>query len=75
MGAIEEVRVLLQLGLGPDMPVMKAIGVPQITRMLGGELTPEEVIAQSSAATRQYAKRQMTWFRNQMDESWERIGR
>lgn len=73
MGAVEEVRALLALGLGADMPVMKAIGVPQITRMLRGELTPEEVIAQSSAATRQYAKRQMTWFRNQMDENWERL--
>jgi len=31
------------------------------------------VIEKASAATRQYAKRQMTWFRNQMDESWERI--
>lgn len=74
MGAVEEVRALLALGLGADMPVMKAIGVPQITRMLRGELTADEVIAQSSAATRQYAKRQMTWFRNQMAENWDRIG-
>jgi tRNA dimethylallyltransferase len=71
-GAVEEVRALLTLGLPKEMPVMKAIGVPQIAAMLKGELSREQVISQSSAATRQYAKRQMTWFRNQMDESWER---
>ena len=72
-GAIAEVEALLKLGLPMEMPVMKAIGVPQIAALLRGELTREQVIAQASAATRQYAKRQMTWFRNQMDESWERI--
>ena len=72
-GAIEEVEALLNLGLSADMPVMKAIGVPQIAALLRGELTRDEVISQASAATRQYAKRQMTWFRNQMDDSWERI--
>jgi len=53
---------------------MKAIGVSQIAALLRGEMTRETVIETASAATRQYAKRQMTWFRNQMDESWERIG-
>lgn len=52
---------------------MKAIGVSQIAAMLKGQLSREEVIDMASAATRQYAKRQMTWFRNQMDESWERV--
>ena len=63
---------MLALDLSPDMPVMKAIGVPQIAAMLDGEMTRAEVIETAAAATRQYAKRQMTWFRNQMDESWER---
>jgi tRNA dimethylallyltransferase len=72
LGAIEEVEALLKLDLPKAMPVMKAIGVPQIAALLRGELTRDEVISQASAATRQYAKRQMTWFRNQMDESWER---
>lgn len=71
-GAIVEVEALLALGLPKEMPVMKAIGVPQIAALLRGELTRDEVISQASAATRQYAKRQMTWFRNQLDESWER---
>lgn len=72
-GAVEEVKALLSFDLPPEMPVMKAIGVSQIAAMLAGELTREGAIERASAATRQYAKRQMTWFRNQMDESWERI--
>ncbi len=73
MGAEDEVRALLALNLLSEMPVMKAIGVAQIAAMLKGEMTRAEVIETGSAATRQYAKRQMTWFRNQMDESWERL--
>jgi tRNA dimethylallyltransferase len=73
-GAEEEVRALLALGLSSEMPVMKAIGVSQIAAMLRGEMGRDEVIERGAAATRQYAKRQMTWFRNQMDESWERLG-
>ncbi|WFU03823.1 tRNA (adenosine(37)-N6)-dimethylallyltransferase MiaA [Rhizobium sp. CB3171] len=73
MGAEDEVRALLALKLPDEMPVMKAIGVTQIAAMLRGEMTREEVLETGAAATRQYAKRQMTWFRNQMDESWERI--
>ena len=72
-GAVEEVRTLIALDLPKGLPVLKAIGVPQIAAMLRGEMTRVEVISQASAATRQYAKRQMTWFRNQMDESWTRI--
>ncbi|QGG93109.1 tRNA (adenosine(37)-N6)-dimethylallyltransferase MiaA [Agrobacterium sp. MA01] len=72
-GAIEEVEALLSLGLKPEMPAMKAIGVAQIAEMLAGRISRHEAVDRASAATRQYAKRQMTWFRNQMDESWERV--
>ncbi|PCK80138.1 tRNA (adenosine(37)-N6)-dimethylallyltransferase MiaA [Rhizobium sophoriradicis] len=72
-GAEDEVRSLLALGLPAEAPVMKAIGVSQIAAMLKGEMRREEVLEKGAAATRQYAKRQMTWFRNQMDESWERL--
>jgi tRNA dimethylallyltransferase len=72
-GAIEEVQALLSLDLPSELPVMKAIGVSQIVAMLAGQMRRDEVIERASAATRQYAKRQMTWFRNQMDQSWERI--
>ncbi len=72
-GAADEVRALLALSPAPEMPVMKAIGVSQIAAMLDGEMSREDVLEKGAAATRQYAKRQMTWFRNQMDESWERL--
>ncbi|WP_105434819.1 tRNA (adenosine(37)-N6)-dimethylallyltransferase MiaA [Neorhizobium tomejilense] len=72
-GAVDEVRALLALDPAPDLPVMKAIGVVQVAEMLEGRMSREEVIERGSALTRQYAKRQMTWFRNQMDESWERL--
>ena len=72
-GAVEEVKALLSQDLSPAMPAMKAIGVPQIAAMLAGKMSEAEVIARGAAATRQYAKRQMTWFRNQLDESWRRI--
>jgi tRNA dimethylallyltransferase len=71
-GAEDEVRALLALSLSTDMPVMKAIGVSQIAAMLEGAMSRSEVLEKGAAATRQYAKRQMTWFRNQMDKSWER---
>jgi tRNA dimethylallyltransferase len=72
-GAVDEVKALLALDLAPEMPVMKAIGVSQIAEMLAGRIGRDEAIERASAATRQYAKRQMTWFRNQMDESWQRV--
>ena len=72
-GAVEEVERLLARELPADLPAMKAIGVPQIAAMLRGEMDRRGVIETASAATRQYAKRQMTWFRNQLDESWERV--
>lgn len=72
-GAIEEVQALLGKNPSADLPVMKAIGVREIADMLAGGMSRGEVIERSSALTRQYAKRQMTWFRNQMHESWSRI--
>ncbi len=73
LGAIEEVQALLNQHPAADLPVMKAIGVREIAEMLEGAMSRDGVIERCSALTRQYAKRQMTWFRNQMDESWSRI--
>jgi len=70
-GAVAEVEALLALGLDPAAPVMRAIGVKEIAAMLSGDMSRAEVIEKSSAATRQYAKRQMTWFRNQMGPEWK----
>ena len=72
-GALDEVRQLLALDIPQQHPAMKAIGVSQIADYLAGRLSRDEAIELASAATRQYAKRQMTWFRNQMGEEWERL--
>lgn len=72
-GAIEEVESLLALNLPADAPVMRAIGVPEIAAMLGGEIDRKEALARGQAATRQYAKRQYTWFRNQPPDNWPRF--
>lgn len=70
-GAVDEVRELLSLRLDPGLPVMKAIGVPEIAAMLAGALKESDAIERAVIATRQYAKRQRTWFRNRMaDWSW-----
>ncbi|KQW81205.1 tRNA dimethylallyltransferase [Devosia sp. Root413D1] len=70
-GAVEEVEALLALALDPSLPAMKAIGVPEITAMLAGELEENKAIERAVIATRQYAKRQRTWFRNRMaDWNW-----
>lgn len=73
-GAVDEVRALLALNLPADAPVMRAIGVPEIAAMLRGEIDREEALARGQAATRQYAKRQYTWFRNQPPDNWPRYG-
>ncbi len=64
-GAIEEVQALATRNLDPDLPAMKAHGVPWLIRHLKGELTLAEAIEGSQRDTRQYTKRQATWFRNQ----------
>lgn len=72
-GAIEEVAALLaREDLSPDAPVRRAIGVPQIAAYLQGEIGREQALAESRLATRQYAKRQYTWFRNQPPAGWPR---
>jgi tRNA dimethylallyltransferase len=71
LGAVEEVEALLARKLDPSLPIMKAIGVREIGDWLAGLSTREEMIDLAVTATRQYAKRQRTWFRNRMaDWSW-----
>ena len=71
-GAVDEVRRLRALALDPSVPAMKAIGVRQIGAMIDGEATLDEAVRRSIDATRQYAKRQATWFRNQFGADWQR---
>lgn len=72
-GAIAEVESLLARGLSPELPVMRAIGVPEIAAFLRGEIAREEMIARGKQTTRNYAKRQYTWFRRQPPHGWPRI--
>ncbi len=65
-GALDEVRGLLALRLDPSLPVMKAVGVGQLARVLASEASLDEAIAAAQQETRHYAKRQMTWIRHQM---------
>jgi tRNA dimethylallyltransferase len=65
-GALEEVRRLRARGLDPGLPVMKALGVPELARYLAGEIDLSEAVVQAQQSTRRYAKRQTTWFRHQM---------
>jgi len=64
-GALAEVAELLALGLDPALPVMKAVGVPELAAHLAGETTLEAALALAQQATRRYAKRQITWLRHQ----------
>ncbi|MFM7027587.1 MAG: tRNA (adenosine(37)-N6)-dimethylallyltransferase MiaA [Chakrabartia sp.] len=72
-GAIAEVEALLARGLSADLPVLRAIGVPEIAGMIQGALSRDAALAQGQQATRNYAKRQFTWFRNQPPADWQRI--
>ena len=70
-GALEEVRTLVARKLAPDLPAMKAHGVPWLVRHLEGEIKLDRAVAEAKRDTRQYTKRQGTWFRNQLpDFAW-----
>lgn len=70
-GAVEEARALIARGLDPALPVMKALGVAEIGAMLRGALTKDDALALLQQNTRRFAKRQLTWFRNQAAD-WPR---
>lgn len=71
-GALEEVRALMARGLNPLLPAMKAVGVRELAAYLAGEATLPQALEAAQRETRRYAKRQMTWFRNQTP-AWQRI--
>jgi tRNA dimethylallyltransferase len=72
-GAVEEVAALLaRTDVPTDAPVRRAIGVPEIARMLCGDIDRATALAEAQAATRRYAKRQYTWFRHQSPAHWPR---
>lgn len=72
-GALEEVRAIAAMRLDPALPAMKAIGVRELQAADAGEMDFSEAISRAKIATRQYAKRQTTWFRNQFGPEWKRL--
>lgn len=71
-GGVEEVEALLSRKLDPALPVMRAIGVREIAAMIADPASTETQTRFAQIATRQYAKRQFTWFRNQFPKAWSR---
>lgn len=71
-GALQEVRALMQRDLPEKAPILGAIGVRELRAVLMGNATLEEAKAAAQQATRNYAKRQYTWFRNQCPADWQR---
>src|SRR5690606_37467330 len=71
-GAVQEVEALLARNLSPDLPVMRAIGVPEIAAWLAGAIDRDTMMERGRIATRQYAKRQYTWFSRQPPLGWHR---
>jgi len=69
-GTLDEVRALMALDLDPGLPLMKALGVPELMAFLKGEMSREAAIAQAQKVSRNYAKRQLTWVRSQLPEAY-----
>lgn len=72
-GALQEAATLTARGLDPALPAMKAVGLRELASHLSGERALEEAVALAQQETRRYAKRQMTWLRNQAPD-WPRTG-
>ena len=71
-GGLEEVKALLGHGFDAGLPIMRALGVPELTNYLKGEISLDEAIDQAAQQTRRYAKRQLTWLRRNMI-SWDSV--
>jgi tRNA dimethylallyltransferase len=71
-GAVEEVRKLLACGFSDELPIMRALGVAPLAAHVRGELQLDAAAVAAKLETRQYAKRQATWWRRNM-RSWRSI--
>ena len=72
-GALDEVKNLLKLGLDKDLPAMKALGVPELAAHIRGEMSIIDALEKAKTASRNYAKRQLTWARHQMGDGVLRL--
>lgn len=71
-GRSEAAALLGRTDIPADAPVLRAIGVPELRGLFAGETDVVQAAAAGALATRQYAKRQYTWFRRQTPAEWER---
>lgn len=69
-GLLDEVRRLLAAGYGPDLRTLKSLGYRQAVAYLQGRLPEAEALADMQRATRNYARRQLTWFRREPAAEW-----
>ncbi len=67
-GLVDEVKGLMEKGYGPEDPGMTSTGYREIAAYIGGDMTLEEALDRMRSQTRQYARRQLTWFRHQLPE-------
>lgn len=74
-GLLEEVKGLLGRGYAPDLVSMQGIGYKEFIPYFNGECTLEEAVTQLKTNTRRFAKRQLTWFRRQIDGLWVDLSR
>ena len=70
-GALEEIKFLNGLDLDENLPAMKALGVPELMEYVNGKCTLAEAVDNAKLHTRQYAKRQRTWFKNKLKANLE----
>jgi tRNA dimethylallyltransferase len=69
-GLASEVRGLLAAGYAPDLPALKSLGYRQVVAYLQGRRSAAEALAEMQRATRNYARRQLTWFRREPAAEW-----
>jgi len=70
LGALEEAEALNFITASPELPASKTLGLLELIKYTKGELELSEAIDQAQRTTRRYAKRQLTWFRHQIDEDF-----
>lgn len=69
-GLVEEVRSILARGFSPDCKPLQSLGYLQVVQFLQGEIPLQAAADATKQATRNYAKRQLTWFRKEEDVTW-----
>ena len=72
-GAVAEVATLLKRDFDPQLPIMRAIGVRELAGYLRGDIPLSTAVEAAQTATRQYAKRQLTWFTRQPPSNWPKL--